>query len=529
MAPKVLVVGWDSATFDIIDPMLDAGRLPILRSLMDRGYRAGLRSTWPPMTDCAWTTAFTGRNPGAHGIFGSWYRAPGSYSCRYFSSRDRRAPALWEMTQNAKHLVWNVPMTFPATTVPGVMVAGYGAPPGASITEPAGFQSELTAAFPLDDLLDRAPHSTLEAFRDDLTRGLEVQAEALVWAINRTEADCVEIVWPHVDRAQHFFWQFRDSDHPLAGAIEDVYEAMDAATGHLVDAFKQAAVMIVSDHGAGPLKGDINVGAWLAERELATPGRSQRSAAAEAAWALPPVVRRMGRRLAPGLARKAMGAKLAGQLGAFDWAETKAFLGVHSDLWLNLIGREPQGCVAHADADPLLDEISAGLLEIIDPETGEHVVAAVHRKEEIYSGRALDMAPDLICDTWSAGYRMAPGRSPSGPVVIPPAPLAGVDVAWSSDHRPIGIFVGAGPGFTHGVGDELDLYDVCPTTLALLGEAVPEGLDGKPTTAAFDEAFLTATPVTISAALDEREAGGEYSEEEAAAVAEHLKDLGYIE
>jgi predicted AlkP superfamily phosphohydrolase/phosphomutase len=212
-----------------------------------------------------------------------------------------------------------------------------------------------------------------------------------------------------------------------------------------------------------------------------------------------------------------------------DWSETKAFLGVHSDLWLNLVGREPQGCVTQAEAGPLLDEIAAGLLEISDPETGERVVAAVHRKEEIYSGGALDMAPDLICDTWSAGYRMAPGRSPSGPVVIPPAPLAGVDVAWSSDHRPVGIFVGAGPGFRHGIGDELNLHDVCPTTLALLGEAVPEGLDGKPATPSFDEGFLKASPVTVSAALDERETGGEYSEEEAAAVAEHLKDLGYIE
>jgi predicted AlkP superfamily phosphohydrolase/phosphomutase len=89
MPPRLIVLGWDSATFDVTDPMVASGRLPVLASLQERGFKAGLRSTWPPMTDCAWTSAFTRRNPGGHGILGSWYRAPGAYECRSFSSRDR--------------------------------------------------------------------------------------------------------------------------------------------------------------------------------------------------------------------------------------------------------------------------------------------------------------------------------------------------------------------------------------------------------------------------------------------------------
>src|SRR5688572_14546318 len=99
--------------------MIAEGRLPALASLIDEGHRATLMSTWPPMTDCAWTTAFTGRNPAGHGIFGSWYRAPGAYECRYFSSRDRLAPAAWEMTEDVRWLVWNIPMTYPPAEVPG--------------------------------------------------------------------------------------------------------------------------------------------------------------------------------------------------------------------------------------------------------------------------------------------------------------------------------------------------------------------------------------------------------------------------
>jgi len=110
VAPRLVILGWDSATFDVTGPLISDGRLPALASLQQRGFSALLRSSWPPMTDCAWTSAFTGVNPGKHGIFGSWYRAPGAYECRYFSGRDRRSKALWELGSEARFLVWNVPM-----------------------------------------------------------------------------------------------------------------------------------------------------------------------------------------------------------------------------------------------------------------------------------------------------------------------------------------------------------------------------------------------------------------------------------
>ena len=528
--PRVIVLGWDSATFDVVDPLLRDGRLPALAGLIEKGWRAPLRSTWPPMTDCAWTSAFTGRDAGAHGIIGSWYRAPGSYECRYFSSRDRRAPAVWELAEDARHLVWNVPMTFPPESISGAMVAGYGAPPGGHITEPRELQSKLVERWALEDILDRAPHGSLEGFLDDLLRGLDIQAQALPWAIRETGADAVYAVWPHIDRAQHFFWRFRESLHELSGAVDRVYEAMDRATGAVIDAFPDADVMVVSDHGAGPLYGDLNLGAWLVGRgDASYSDGSSRSILSSIAWALPPAVRRAGRRVAPGLANKAMAAKLAGQLAPFDWARTKAFFGFHSDLWLNLEGREPEGVVRDEHADAVLAELSEALLAIEDPQTGRPVIAGVHRRDEIFRGPHAHLAPDLMLDTWSAGYRVAPGREASPDVVIPPEALAGVRESWSADHRPLGIFVGAGPSFGHGTSNELDLYDVCPTTLALLGAAVPEGLNG---TVASDAlaGYLSENPVRSTAESVSRAGSAEgYSDDEAAAVAEHLKDLGYID
>src|SRR5918996_1277822 len=368
MAPRLVILGWDSATFDVIDPLLAEGRLPALSDLIQRGARASLRSIWPPMTDCAWTSAFTGLNPAGHGIFGSWYRAPGEYACRYFSSNDRIAPALWELTEDVRHLVWNVPMTYPPPRVKGLLVAGYGAPPGGKLCEPVDFQERLAARRPLQDLLDFAPHSSLEQFLEDLVRGLRSQSEVLPWAIRESGADVVTAVWPHVDRAQHFFWGFRDSPHPLAAAVTRVYEELDRATGVIVEAFPDADVIVISDHGAGELRGDVNVGVWLLAHGYAyyVEKRATGSWWSRAAWALPPGIRSKARRFAPALARRAMASTLRGQLGTFDWERTQAFFGFHSDLWLNLAGREPLGCVATSEADGVLGEIIDGLMTITD-------------------------------------------------------------------------------------------------------------------------------------------------------------------
>jgi predicted AlkP superfamily phosphohydrolase/phosphomutase len=526
---RLVVLGWDSATFDVIDPLLAAGELPAIKELSARGHRGVLRSTWPPMTDCAWTSAFTGLNAGAHGIFGSWYRAPGAYAARYFSSRDRKAPALWEIAEDPRFLAWNIPMAFPPSPVSGAMVSGYGAPPGANFCSPPELQAKLAQRWDLDDLLDRAPHGSLESFREDLLRGLQTQPDALSWAADEVAADCVLAVWPHVDRAQHFFWRFRGTDHPLASTVDDIYRAMDRATSRLLEAWPDADFLIVSDHGAGPLKGDVNMGAWLEAEGLARMARPRRNRAVDLAWSLPPAVRRAGRRLAPNLARKTLGATLSGQLAPFEWSETKAFVGFHGDLWLNLKEREPAGIVETTDAPELLESLRDELLALRDERDGSTPFHAVHRRHDIYSGPCIDLAPDLMLDSWSNGYRVSPKRGSAEAFVGAPLPLAGVDEPWSSDHRPEGVFVAAGPSLAGGITSELSLLDVCPTALALLAAAIPEGLDGRVAEAVMTSEFLEAHPIRITGAADTRQTSGEYSEEEAQAVAAHLKDLGYIE
>ncbi|HTT26156.1 MAG TPA: alkaline phosphatase family protein, partial [Thermoplasmata archaeon] len=67
---RVLVLGLDGGTFDLLDPWMRAGELPYLRSLVERGFRAPLRSVFPPKTIPAWYCFATGADPGELGVFG---------------------------------------------------------------------------------------------------------------------------------------------------------------------------------------------------------------------------------------------------------------------------------------------------------------------------------------------------------------------------------------------------------------------------------------------------------------------------
>ena len=70
LPPKVLLVGWDGASFELIDPLIKAGRLPNLAGLQARGRSAFLESTRIPISSAAWTSAFSGVGPGETGVFG---------------------------------------------------------------------------------------------------------------------------------------------------------------------------------------------------------------------------------------------------------------------------------------------------------------------------------------------------------------------------------------------------------------------------------------------------------------------------
>jgi len=115
--PRVLFFGIDGGTWDVINPMIDAGELPNLAALRDRSLHGVLRSHRPAISPTAWTTIFTGKLAGVHGV-DSWQHA---------RSTNRKVKALWGITSEAGLVthVFNVPSSWPAEDINGVMVSGF--------------------------------------------------------------------------------------------------------------------------------------------------------------------------------------------------------------------------------------------------------------------------------------------------------------------------------------------------------------------------------------------------------------------
>ena len=126
---KLIGVGLDSATLDIILPLVKSGILPTFKKLFEQGAYGVLESTIPPITPCAWETAMTGVNPGRHNIFDFFSYLP-NYQVEVLTSKDRAALAVWDYLGKAgkKSIVFNYPMGYPPPEIEGIFVSGMNTP-----------------------------------------------------------------------------------------------------------------------------------------------------------------------------------------------------------------------------------------------------------------------------------------------------------------------------------------------------------------------------------------------------------------
>ena len=149
---RVVVVGVDGATFDIIKPWSSAGFLPNIKKLLEDGTHGFLNSTIPPITGPAWVSFQTGKNPGKHGIFDWLKRDNNSYALKPINAGDIKHKTIWEIIgeQGKKACVINVPVTFPPKKVNGSIVSGMLTPSkNSEYTYPTNLKSEINKV--LDD------------------------------------------------------------------------------------------------------------------------------------------------------------------------------------------------------------------------------------------------------------------------------------------------------------------------------------------------------------------------------------------
>jgi hypothetical protein len=208
---------------------------------------------------------------------------------------------------------------------------------------------------------------------------------------------------------------------------------------------------------------------------------------------------------------------------SITWSETLAYGLGTGQVWINLRGRESQGVVR---AGKEVQEVSNALIQELttnwlDPQTKQPVVERVYKKDELYSGDYLFKAPDLTV-VFRPGYsasERAFALDLDGQSVQPAAqPAQAHDV-----HAPYARLIARGPSFEAQSGIEAQLVDVVPTILYLLGQSVPQQVDGNVIEPLFTQAYREQVP--LKRATDDAD---ELSDEEEGMIVDRLRDLGYL-
>jgi len=537
---RVLCLGMDGADYGLVGELLEQDRLPTLKGIIRDGAYGPLRSTVPAATPTAWSSFLTGLNPARHGIFNFSTNANRAPS-RLESARSRSGVPLWRTLGAAgvRSAFVTVPFTYPAEEMDGIIVSGYGGPPEPQIV-PASAAAAIHARHPG---LVTAHHPMRERWWEDFDR----YARLLVEHVGEIESVCEQCLelepdlgvlvvdFMSTDFAGHLGYARLDPKHPAHDAanagdeLVQVYEAVDAACGRLIDAARERfgeepTVLMMSDHGMKPMYWVLHLNRWLEEHGyLRYRARSLQGTKGTRLRSLAGVDQRLAR--SSGLyTRIADAIPLVPRTAAdrafadIDFPRTRAYsFATGGQVYLG----ESSG----ASADPALAERIATELEAeAHPETGEQLLRVL-RKPDIYHGPHLDRAPDLIVLSIDERIHVDSLRRSGTPAIEVHDTLDPENAYGYSGHHGIDGILGArGPGIRPGsVPEGSGIVQMAATILRLHGIEA-DGLDGAPI-----DAILAGEgdAVHVAAQATDGSDEGVYSADEEAGILERLRDLGY--
>jgi predicted AlkP superfamily phosphohydrolase/phosphomutase len=283
---------------------------------------------------------------------------------------------------------------------------------------------------------------------------------------------------------------------------------VDGLVGQIVsDAGPEATIIVASDHGFGAQVRTFFVNSWLEQR-------------GDLAWT-------SGQAPRPGPEQLLGMGHLARHIYQLDWRRTRAYAPMPSGNGIQIVRRDtahPAG-VDETEYESFRERLMDDLLAVKDERTGEPVIARLWRREEIFAGPRMELAPDLTLELTDGGLVSILAN---GSAVVPRDEPSGT-------HRPDGIFVARGRSIAAGVEvADLSILDVAPLVLYSLGLPVPEEYEGRVPERVLKPGALDARPVRIAASESLALRAVPISapvldSEDEAEIMRRLQALGYVE
>jgi predicted AlkP superfamily phosphohydrolase/phosphomutase len=554
MPQKLIIIGLDGATFDLILPWAEQGKLPNLSRLMHTGISGPLLSTFPPLTGPAWSSFMTGKSPARHGVLEFFRREEGTYRQVLNSRLDIDGKSLWRCLSESDVDVgvMGVPLTYPPEKVKGFMITGLLTPSGRrDFTYPRELLKELENHLGNYRLRhdEKYRRNNPYPFIKEQFEILENNTQAALYLLKNKAWDVFMVHILGTDRIQHEFWHTLDPAHPdhdpaeterLGNIIEDFFKRVDTSIGRLLEAVDpDTAVIVMSDHGFGPVYKFINFNTWLLEQGLLRlkndPGTRFRHLLFNLGFNYN-VLGHWILKLGLGKSAKKMGRakredwqrRVFLSLNDVDWSRSKVYsMGNFGQLYVNLKGREPQGIVSPgAEYEDLISDLIERLNAMKDPTTNEPVIERIVRKGEIYTGPYVNRAPDLLFFTRDMQYKAMGLSDFSSNKVFEPV------FGTTGHHRMNGVLIccGAGRFKQDAKAEGARIQDLAPTILYLMGQAIPTEMDGKVMLDVFTDEFRDQHSVEYieSDKTGSKEDQSDLTDQERAELESVLRALGYV-
>lgn len=384
----------------------DSGVMPHSAALLKTGTLVPMKSALPEVSSAAWASIVTGMNSGGHNVFGFTDLMDNSYTLGFTSSRTFRAKPFWAQPDAGPSLIMNVPQTYPAQPMNGMLVSGFVAldlkravhPP-----EELAWLEHINYAVDADmSLVEKGK----QVFVDELRRVMSARCQALHHHWDREPWQNIMFVFTGTDRLNHYLWEdYEDTSSPFHQTFLDYYHEVDRQIGAILERLDDRTTLCaVSDHGFTRQRLSVNVNCLLAEAGFLRLKASPRPSYIDM---LP---------------------------------ETRAFAMDPGRIYLHRQGRYPNGCVTADEAESLMQQLTVFFENAtVD---GQPIASAVHRGREVYSGPFAHRAPDLI--VMPAGDNALSGRMNLS-ALIEPTSINGKHTYEESSFFVRGEYLGAIP------------------------------------------------------------------------------------
>lgn len=550
---RVVVLGLDGATFDLLDPLLSKGYMPNLKKLIDTGVRGELRTVVPPVTPAAWSTFITGKNPGKHGVLEFIVKSADGETP--VNSRVRHGKTIWKLVNEAggKTVVMSIPTTYPPDRVDGFMVSSFLTPRG---KKDYGYPPEVIAdvenKFGPYKLYVKEVYSSgrIEKVFGDAEEDIRYKSEAARYLADKIDWKLFVLHYFGTDRLQHELWHLIDPANPLYNKRESelyedrfyrFYEKLDAELGRFIEKLRpDDTVFVMSDHGFGPVRRFMNFNVWLMNMGYLKLKKNPITKFRKFLFDIGFVPKNIYRLfMIIGLARIRFAMSVSDRKSFFskvnkfflsmndvDWSRTVAYSkGYYGQIFINLNGREACGIVDPGDYESVRENIVKGIREITDPENGKKIIGPIYKPGDIYHGPYTKYAPDITFLPEDMSYKAIGTTDFTSNLFFEKT------YATGGDHRMNGIFIGNGPSIKPAnVISGAWIGDIAPTILYSLGLPIPDDMDGKVLTDIFTEDVLKNRKIEYARVNPELETQSDsgYTKEEKESITRSLKDLGYL-